>query len=82
MSCIFLGYWPIAYWRCIIGGANKLGLHKKQKILSSASLTFIELAYSLGCTGLKQEIDSFQDGGPMKMQKSIQHHSPKPLSII
>ena len=50
---IFLGSWCMAYWRRINRGANRLGLHKEQKILCSASLIVIELAYSLSCTRRK-----------------------------
>jgi len=71
MPWISLDSWPI------IGAASivepiVLGLHKEQKM----HCLFLEL-YSA-----ETEIDYFQNGGPMKRQKSIKHHSPKPLSII
>jgi hypothetical protein len=45
----------MAHWRRINRGANRLGLHKEQKIICSASLMVIELAYSLSCNGRKRK---------------------------
>ena len=82
MSWIFLGSWRMAYWRRINRGANSAGATQGtadtlQRIpFCYRTRLFFELYWA------ETEKDSIQDGGPMKRQKSIQHRSPKPLSII
>ena len=66
----------ITYWRRVQGSADVYTNRSASLIVICRTRLFFEL-YSA-----ETEKDSIEDGGPMKRQKSIQHRSPNPLSII